>query len=253
MSCNVMVIGANRGLGFALTKRMINTTPCNIIAGVRDPSKARESMTASLGSGMDRIMMLPIDVTNEETIEKAANVASSSLGSEPLRLLLHCPGILHAEKSIKQCHYEDVLETYKVNAMGPLFVAKHFYSLVAGGQPTKGLPDVGVFATISARTGSIADNELGGWYSYRSSKAALNQSIRSLAHELKYRKMDSIAVALHPGTVKTDLSREFQKNVKPEKLFSPDQSAGYLLEVIEKLKHADNGGFFAYDGNRIPY
>ena len=110
-----------------------------------------------------------------------------------------------------------------------------------------------MFAILSARVGSIADNRLGGWYSYRASKAALNQMIKSLSIELARGRPEAICVGLHPGTVDTKLSRPFQSSVAAEKLFEADRAAGQLLRVIDGLTPGDSGGLFAWDGQRIPY
>lgn len=108
-----------------------------------------------------------------------------------------------------------------------------------------------MFSSITARVGSITDNGLGGWISYRSSKAAQNQALKTASIELGRRGV--IVVALHPGTVNTDLSQPFQKNVKPEKLFPVDLAANQLLDVIDTLEEVDNGTFLAYDRKPIPW
>jgi NAD(P)-dependent dehydrogenase (short-subunit alcohol dehydrogenase family) len=109
-----------------------------------------------------------------------------------------------------------------------------------------------VFAALSARVGSIGDNRLGGWHSYRASKAALNMILRNLAVELGRTHPQAVVAGLHPGTVDTGLSAPFQRGVKPEKLFTADHSAERLLTVLERLTPADSGGVFAWDGQRIP-
>lgn len=109
-----------------------------------------------------------------------------------------------------------------------------------------------VFASISARVGSIEDNRLDGWYSYRASKAALNMLLKTFSIELKRLAPSAICVGLHPGTVDTALSKPFQGNVAPGKLFSRAKSAGHLLQVINGLTPADSGAVFAWDGSRIP-
>jgi NAD(P)-dependent dehydrogenase (short-subunit alcohol dehydrogenase family) len=108
-----------------------------------------------------------------------------------------------------------------------------------------------VFATLSARLGSIGENRLGGWYSYRASKAALNQLVRTAAIELGRRHPASICVALHPGTVDTRLTSPFNKS--DLEVQSPDVAAGRLLAVIDRLSPADSGGFLDYRGERIPW
>ena len=108
-----------------------------------------------------------------------------------------------------------------------------------------------VVVNLSARVGSISDNRLGGWYSYRMSKAALNQATRTLALELK--RSGTWCVALHPGTTDTDLSRPFQKNVRPEKLFAVDFTVSQLLAIVDSMQESDSGGFFAWDGSPIEW
>jgi NAD(P)-dependent dehydrogenase (short-subunit alcohol dehydrogenase family) len=110
-----------------------------------------------------------------------------------------------------------------------------------------------VLASLSARVGSIGDNQLGGWNSYRASKTALNQLNKCLAIELERKRQKVACIVLHPGTVATDLSVPFQKNVPPEKLFTKERSVRQLLEVIDQTTMARNGGFFAYDGSVIPW
>ena len=131
---------------------------------------------------------------------------------------------------------------YAVNAMGPVLTTQAVQPLLSQGA---------VVASLSARVGSIGDNRLGGWWSYRMSKSALNMATRNMAIEM--RRSNVIAVALHPGTTATDLSAPFQKNVKPEKLFSPEYTAGMLLDVLAGLTPEDSGEFFAYDGTRIEF
>ena len=131
-----------------------------------------------------------------------------------------------------------------MNTIGPALVAKHVLPLM----PRTGRA---VFAVLSARIGSITDNKLGGWYGYRASKAALNMMVRTLAIEEKRRNDRAILVALHPGTVDTDLSRPFQGNVTPGTLLSPSRAAVQLLDVIDGLKITDTGKHFAWDGTEI--
>lgn len=133
--------------------------------------------------------------------------------------------------------------------MGPVLVAKHFSPLMVTSRKAGRSPSV--LAALSARVGSIADNGLGGWLSYRASKAGQNQAMRTMSIELGRRGI--ICASLHPGTVATDLSAPFRKNVPPGKLFAPDDAAGRLLDVVDSLEPADNGAFLAYDRTPIPY
>ena len=110
-----------------------------------------------------------------------------------------------------------------------------------------------VFASLSARVGSIGDNRLGGWYAYRAAKAAQNQFMRTFAIELRRANPAAACLLLHPGTVDTPLSRPFQSGVEPGRLFAPELAAGHLLAVIASATPADSGRFLAWDGQAIPW
>jgi len=180
--------------------------------------------------------------------------AAASVAAETARieLIINCAGVLHdgasvqPEKRLADVTPESLERSFAVNAIGPLLVAKHFEALL----PRQ---DRAVFASLSARVASIGDNRLGGWYGYRASKAAQNMITRNLAIELRRRARGIICVALHPGTVDTGLSRPFQGNVPADRLFAPDRAARQLLNVIDGLRAEDNGEFFAWDGQPIPW
>ncbi|HEX8387840.1 MAG TPA: SDR family NAD(P)-dependent oxidoreductase, partial [Sphingomonas sp.] len=148
------------------------------------------------------------------------------------------------EKAMRDLDADWLQRNFLVNAVGPALVAKHFLPLLPRARRA-------VFAALSARVGSISDNNLGGWYGYRASKAALNQLIRTLAIEERRRNPQAVVVALHPGTVDTDLSRPFQGNVQPGRLFAPDRAAVQLLDVLDGLKPVDSGRLFDWEGKQI--
>lgn len=127
------------------------------------------------------------------------------------------------------------------------------WPLLKGGGSSGTEGDVAVVANLSARVGSIGDNRLGGWHSYRSSKAALNQLTKTVSVEFARRKDPIICILLHPGTVDTDLSRPFQRNVPDDKLFTAEFSVQKLLSIVDNAKSSDNGKFFAWDGQEIPW
>lgn len=188
-----------------------------------------------------------LDLTDEASIAAAA--ARVAAGGPAPALVVVATGLLHRgehppEKAMAELDPAWLAELFAVNATGPALVAKHFLPV---------MPRAGrcVFAVLSARVGSLADNTLGGWYGYRASKAALNQLVRTLAIEQKRRNDRSIVVALHPGTVDTALSRPFQANVRRDQLFAPDRAAVQLLDVIDGLKPPDSGRHFAWDGSEI--
>ncbi|MDJ0947663.1 MAG: SDR family NAD(P)-dependent oxidoreductase [Alphaproteobacteria bacterium] len=186
----------------------------------------------------------PIDLTDEGTIERAALYA----GDLQPHLVFDATGTLEVdghgpEKSLSAIEPAAMRQAFAINAIGPALLLKHFAPL---------LPRTGksVFATLSARVGSIGDNSLGGWISYRASKAALNQIVRTAAVEIARRHPEAICVALHPGTVPTRLTEAYARG---RFTFPPEECAVRLLGVLESLDASRSGGFFAYDGSEIPW
>ena len=185
------------------------------------------------------------DITDEASIAAAAQ----ALSGRDVRLVIDATGFLHderyqPEKSLRQLDPAHMLHSFKVNAMGPALMMKHFLPLC----PREGRF---VFATLSARVGSITDNKLGGWHSYRASKAALNQFMRTSAVELARTRPHAICVSLHPGTVDTRMSQVFAKqglDVRP-----PDVAAADLLRVIDGLTPKETGGFFDFKGEVVAF
>lgn len=187
-----------------------------------------------------------LDITNETEIEHAASKASAN---GQIRLVVVATGILSsrgakAEKRLEDITPESVLAAFRVNTLGPLLVAKHFLPLL----PRSGKS---VFAAISARLGSIGDNRFGGWYSYRASKAALNQAIRTSSIELARRAPDAICLALHPGTVDTGLSCPFSGTRRAT--LKTSDSAAMLLSVIDNATSSNSGEFLDQNGLKIPW
>ena len=135
------------------------------------------------------------------------------------------------------------MENYRINAVGPALVAKHFLPIMAKQGPI-------CFAALSARVGSISDNRLGGWHSYRASKSALNMFIRNIAIEWQRKNPQSVVVGLHPGTVETALSAPFKGNPAHER-FTPKRAAGDMLHTLHGLKPEQSGQIFAYDGSLV--
>lgn len=185
-----------------------------------------------------------VDILDEATIRDAltgdhqVDLAIVATG------LLHEPGVMAPEKSWRTLDKDAMLRSFAVNAIGPALVAKHVLPL---------LPKTGksVFAALSARVGSISDNQLGGWYGYRASKAALNQLIRTLAIELARQRPEAVCVGLHPGTVDSALSRPFQSGVGEGRLFQPAFAGARLIAVIDQLDSASTGRLVAWDGKPI--
>ncbi len=187
-----------------------------------------------------------IDYKNEDSIEEAAHIASHT---GPIDLILVTNGMLHnqeimPEKSLKDLSREKFQELFEVNTIVPSLIAKHFLPHLNRDAPS-------IFGVLSAHVGSISDNKLGGWYAYRSSKAALNMIIKNASIEISRRNQNAIIVGLHPGTVDTNLSRPFHKNIPLEELLTPHASATKLLEVLASLTPEQSGKCFAWNGQEI--
>ena len=234
--CRAVVVGASGGIGGALTAAIA-------AAEIEVHALGRRRVDAG-----DRIIPGHLDLADPAAI--AAACAAITDGA-PLRLVIVATGLLHdealrPEKSLKALDADDLARAFAINTIGPALVAKYLLPVL----PRQGKA---VFAVLSARVGSISDNRIGGWYGYRASKAALNQIVRTLAIEMRRTKPDAIVVALHPGTVATALSAPFRGAVDPDRLFTPDEAAAKLLDVIEALEPGDSGGFFAWDRSAIPF
>ncbi|MCJ1476048.1 hypothetical protein MMC13_004713 [Lambiella insularis] len=255
---------SSRGIGFHLTRHLLRSTSLPIVATARSSLPATK---AALLSGLDvdpsRLDVLELDVTDERTI---ASTAAHCLARFPpsthhLHLALCTPGVLHPEKSPAQIDAAAALLTFTTNTLGPLLLFKHFSpflpkrstSLALDAADSAVLPAAAVFAAMSARVGSIADNRAGGWYSYRASKAGVNQLVRSADVWLESRAGEkAMAVGLHPGTVRTGLSREFWGSTPRERLFEPEWVAGRLLEVVRGVGVRGRGRCWDWKGEEIP-
>jgi NAD(P)-dependent dehydrogenase (short-subunit alcohol dehydrogenase family) len=190
-----------------------------------------------------------MDITDESQI--ATTIAKIQSETNTLHYTINSVGILHEgeiqpEKSLRQIDADRLLRYFQVNSIGAMLLFKYI-------QPLLKHPDRSIVATISAKVGSIGDNQSGGWYGYRASKAALNMFIKTTSIEYKRTCPNAIVVALHPGTTDTNLSLPFQRNVPPDKLFSIDRTVEQLLTVIDRLESQDSGEFFSWDGTRLPW
>ncbi len=200
-------------------------------------------MTATGAIGLSRASDPAIDLTDEASIAAAA----ARLRPEaPFTRIIDATGALvidgsGPEKRLADLNPETMARAFAINAIGPALLIKHFADLL----PRQGRC---VFATLSARVGSIGDNRLGGWYSYRASKAALNQLLRTAAIEVARRRPDAILLALHPGTVRTPLSAPF---TAPDQGLLPEESAARLLAVMDGA--AQSGVFLDYAGAEIAW
>ncbi|KAG9439557.1 hypothetical protein H6P81_019722 [Aristolochia fimbriata] len=252
-----MVQGASRGIGLEFVRQLLEKKEKgHVIATCRNPSVATGLLDLKK-KFEERLNILPLDVTVERTIEEAGDSVRSIYGSLNLLInasgILSIPNVLQPETALAKVQKSSLMLEYEVNAVGPILVLKHLWPLLKAGGGCGTERDVAVVANLSARVGSIGDNHLGGWHSYRASKAALNQLTKTISVELARKKDPVSCILLHPGTVDTDLSRPFQRNVPEGKLFTKEFSVERLLSIINNTKLSDNGKFFAWDGQEIPW
>ena len=236
-----VVQGASRGIGLGVVRHLLERGVETVHATCRDPAGASELAEIAEAS-RGRVRVHRLDLLDDASIESAAEAIREA--SPEIHLLFNTAGILHGEgqspeRKLEDLDRERLRHIFEVNAFGPLLVTKALF-------PALRHDERAVVASLSARVGSIGDNRRGGWYGYRSSKAALNQLHRSLALELSRRAKNVVSVVLHPGTVETRLTEPFRRSVPEGKLFSVDHSVRQLLDVIASLDGEDHGGFFDY-------
>ncbi|KAI0487494.1 short-chain dehydrogenase/reductase-like protein [Xylaria cf. heliscus] len=267
------------------------TLPILATARSADLPAVKESLVAASSHGAQeekdledaasRLHMTRLDVTDEASVETAAAEAAALFppSSHHLHLAFAVPGILRPEKHPRTVDYEAALETFRVNTLGPLLLMKWFGDMLPRkGTDLRGVDDTATtnattttatngddhetrrfrvpphatWLTASARVGSISDNSLGGWYSYRASKAGVNSLTKSFDVHLRARcGAKAMAVAYHPGTVKTGLSKEFWGRVDPDKLFSPEFAAMKMLEVVGTRTVGQRGRCWDWKGEEV--
>ena len=234
----VAVIGSSGAIGNAISNRLLEDDSVETIYKFSRSQKSKDNQKEK---------NFFIDIEDENSIKKSTENIPEDIKFD---MIFVATGILHnnddifPEKSIKDINADKLKRVLSINTIGPTLVGKYFI-------PYLNNKNKSIFAILSARVGSISENKLGGWYSYRSSKTALNQIIKNFSIEIKRTNPNAIFVGLQPGTVSSFLSKPFEKNVKSENLFTPDFSASKLLEVIDNLESKDTGKLIAWNGEEI--
>ena len=221
-----LVLGSSGTIGNAFLAMLKQHPACSEVTGIH-----RQSIPA-------------LDYANLDTI---AQCAAALQTSAPFQLIINTIGVLHTnqwmpEKKLEDLNADQLLDQVKINAIGPALTIRHFSKLLD--------PAQSIMVTLSAKVGSIEDNRLGGWYSYRASKAALNMLIKTAAIELKRTKPNCILVAMHPGTVNSALSKPFRGEQigRP-----PGEAVAEMFRCIENLNKEDSGSFMSYSGEKLPW
>lgn len=221
-----LVIGSSGTIGAAFVEILQNNPSCLGVAGIH-----RKSIPS-------------IDYFDPSTIQASASALTQQ---GPYQLIINTIGVLHTdrwmpEKRLDDLNQEQLIELMQVNAIGPGLTIRYFSSLLD--------PAGSLMVTLSAKVGSIEDNRLGGWYSYRSSKAALNMLIKTASIELARTKPNIALIAMHPGTVNSRLSKPF----KGQQIGRPALDAcADMLNVMKSIEPKDSGSFISYSGERLPW
>jgi len=242
----IAIVGASGGIGAALLELLSQHEDVSEIHATYFQSPAGSALGSIANFGQStRISWRALDASIEDQVQQWLSEI------DQLDWLINCVGMLHnsvggPEKTIRQLDSQHFAQSMSVNCLPTMLLAKH-------AQATFKFTKQGVFATVSARVGSIDDNRLGGWYSYRASKAALNMVLKCLAIEWQRSNPNMRVLALHPGTTDSRLSKPFQKNVPNGKLFSAEKTASLLLAQIQNAHRYSTGRFIAYDGEEIPW
>ena len=260
-----LVTPSSRGIGLCLIQQLLKTTTAPVVATARSNLEgARDRILEGVDSKHHaRLDVQNCDVESESSISDLAGYCKERYNDKSkdknahLRLGMLIPGMLAPERAPEKIEYDSALATLKLNLLAPMMLAKYLAPFLprkaAKIEPMEGLNDSAILAIMSARVGSISDNNRGGWFSYRASKAGVNQLVKSLDNHFSMQNgKQAMAVALHPGTVKTGLSKEFWESTPKDKLFSPEYSAEKLVGVLKQLKIEDGRGrCWDYKGEEI--
>ncbi len=237
---NIVIFGSHGGIGEALVNHFHNNEK---VSKIYSFSRSKTSFSSN------KIIENKIDITDENSVKYASEKIAKN---DKIDIIIIATGILHddkgltPEKSLRDINVENMVNSYKVNTVGPALIAKHFIPLLNRDRKT-------IFSAISARVSSISDNHLGGWYAYRASKTALNQILKTVSIEAGRKFKQTCVIGLHPGTVDTGLSEPFKANVSSDKLFTSEFASECLINVLDKVEPKDGGKLFDWEGKTIDY
>ncbi len=247
---NVIIAGASQGLGLSLCRVYLKNNSQAVVLGTYR-TDINTDMADLAQEFPDRIYWQKLNVETEESFLNLKQ-AVMNLGWTHLHRVINCIGALQieglvAERRVEEVTLENLTKSFLVNSSPTLLLAKYLKDLFKH-------KEYGVFAAISAKVASISDNSLGGWYSYRASKTALNMIIKNLSLEFKRLGQDKYVITIHPGTTQTRLSEPFMKAAeKKYKIHTPLESAENIYNVIENLKPENQGQFLNYDNTTLPW
>lgn len=239
---HIVVIGANSGIAKAIVAQYSDKKDVHISIISRDISAYPEAVNKH---------QLLIKLNNYSATELDGAITKLASQVTPITKVFICHGILHSatikpEKKLEDFNAQSFTEVISANTLTPMLWLQKLTPIITGKTPC-------VVTVFNARVGSISDNSLGGWYSYRASKAALNMLLKTFAIELTRRAKNVKLLSFHPGTTDTKLSKPFQKNVPSNKLFSCEFVAKQLIGIINHLEHDGKLSYLDWQGKEIPW
>jgi NAD(P)-dependent dehydrogenase (short-subunit alcohol dehydrogenase family) len=245
---NALATGASSGIGLAAVGALLARADVATVFAVARRAATSPALDALGELHGARLRRVAADLGDDADLARLGALVAAA---GPLHLVFNAAGLLHAEglrpeKSLGQVRRAALERVFAVNAFAPILLAQALLPAMRHGAPA-------LFASLSARVGSIGDNRTGGWYAYRASKAAQNQLLRTLAIECRRTHPALACVLLHPGTVDTPLAEPFKATVAEDRLFSPERAARQLLARLAGLTPADSGRFLAWDGQDVPW
>ncbi|KAJ4472233.1 hypothetical protein J3R30DRAFT_1057996 [Lentinula aciculospora] len=265
-----LVTPSTRGLSLALTRHLLRTTDLPVFATYRrgEKEEVKEHILKPLKESGDvnpaRLNVLHLELLSEKSIEQAAKELEEKLGSwkkeigdsdktkPSLEKAFLTGGILHPEKSSADLKLSHIMETFQTNVISHILLIKHFSKFLPTKHPqTAPNSELAKWVHISARVGSISDNARGGWYSYRASKAALNQVIKTFDLQLQMKKAAAMCVGVHPGTLRTELSKDFWNSGNVNRLFEPEDAAKNIVDMVQKLDEGNRGKVWDWKGKEV--
>jgi NAD(P)-dependent dehydrogenase (short-subunit alcohol dehydrogenase family) len=233
----ILVLGAGHGLGLGFVKSALKFSEANIIATYHNATKAAELINLN----HERVTPIQLDPLNEAEVQTFAKEINN------IDLCINTIGFLHnekyqPEKSLRDINVDQLVHSFKVNTTITPLILKHFKNKFT---------DLSAYLVLGAKVGSIADNQMGGWYGYRASKTALNMMIKNIAIEFKRSKKGIRVLCFHPGTTETELSKPFLAGIK-HKVWEVEEASDNLIKLIEKV-YPENDLFYFWDGEVLPW
>ena len=253
-----LITPSTRGLSAALTRRLLAKSDLPVYATYRqgNPESVKDELLRPLDCiDPSRLNVIHLDLEDETSVRSAAEKLDEMLPPDSyLHTGFFTGGVLvNPEKQPGDISLATIQKTFRVNTFSHLLLMKHFARFLPSASMSNSLSDkpLAKWVHITARVGSIEDNRKGGWYSYRASKAALNQAMHTFDLHLKQTKRPAMAVGIHPGTMKTELSKDFWKSTPKDHLREPEEAAEHVLGVVQRLEEGQRGRVWDWAGKEV--